>query len=458
MARRGRPPHPDILTPREWEVLDLLREGLTNEQIAQRLDVGLATAKYHVSEILSKLGVKTREEAAAWEPEGARPWWAVGLAIIGWPLRRLLPLTALKFAGAALVLAAIGVGVAWAVLTAGSHPEEASLVDGTPPTSPVSRPIDYVTPSPVGDYLDSQKRAVSEYGVFAINSDGTGEHQLAMGLEPIWSPTGSDIAYVGAWTGTGLGGRNWIDVMRADGTDTREIGFYDWDDIGGDCWASRTGIWSPDGRFFLYASQVDGRTRLVDVATGSSQEIFRVCYPSWAPDGQILVYAGACDAPGTWPCLRSVEDVTAGVPGTVLAAGSKPSWSRDGRRIAFVRDRSLFVLDMRSGEETWLYDLRVEGPDVPSWSPDGKRIAVSSERVMVIDLASGSATPVGSGLFARWSPSGQQLAFYDWQAGYTVRVADPDTGDEIFSVTGENFDWSPDGKRLVFSRPLRLPQ
>ena len=36
MRRRGRPPYPDILTPREWEVLALLRQGLSNEEIAQR--------------------------------------------------------------------------------------------------------------------------------------------------------------------------------------------------------------------------------------------------------------------------------------------------------------------------------------------------------------------------------------------------------------------------------------
>src|SRR5437870_6830580 len=66
MGKRGRRPHPDILTPREWEVLDLLRERLTNEQIAERLGITLDGAKYHVSEILSKLGVATREEAAAW--------------------------------------------------------------------------------------------------------------------------------------------------------------------------------------------------------------------------------------------------------------------------------------------------------------------------------------------------------------------------------------------------------
>jgi len=52
MGKRGRPPHADILTPREWQGLDLIRQDLTNEQIAHRLDISPATAKYHVSEIL----------------------------------------------------------------------------------------------------------------------------------------------------------------------------------------------------------------------------------------------------------------------------------------------------------------------------------------------------------------------------------------------------------------------
>jgi DNA-binding CsgD family transcriptional regulator len=79
MKRRGRPPYPDILTPREQEVLALLRGGLSNHQIAARLDLSLAGAKYHVSEILSKLGVSTREEAARWRGDERR-WWLATFA------------------------------------------------------------------------------------------------------------------------------------------------------------------------------------------------------------------------------------------------------------------------------------------------------------------------------------------------------------------------------------------
>src|SRR5438132_12087355 len=74
MRRRGRPKHPDILTPREWEVLALLRDKLANPQIAERLGITRDAVKYHVSEIFSKVGVGTREEAAAWRPRERRGW------------------------------------------------------------------------------------------------------------------------------------------------------------------------------------------------------------------------------------------------------------------------------------------------------------------------------------------------------------------------------------------------
>src|SRR2546427_12298344 len=82
MSSRGRPRHPDILTPREWEVLELLRAGASNAQIAEGLDITERTAKFHVSEILSKLGGATREEAAAVAlPERRR--WAGAVARLG---------------------------------------------------------------------------------------------------------------------------------------------------------------------------------------------------------------------------------------------------------------------------------------------------------------------------------------------------------------------------------------
>jgi ATP/maltotriose-dependent transcriptional regulator MalT len=55
------------LSRRETEVLGLLRAGLSNREIARTLWISESTAKVHVRHILSKLGVRTRTQAAVWE-------------------------------------------------------------------------------------------------------------------------------------------------------------------------------------------------------------------------------------------------------------------------------------------------------------------------------------------------------------------------------------------------------
>jgi DNA-binding NarL/FixJ family response regulator len=53
------------LTQREREVLDLLADGRSNQQIAEELFITRKTASVHVSNILGKLGVTSRGEATA---------------------------------------------------------------------------------------------------------------------------------------------------------------------------------------------------------------------------------------------------------------------------------------------------------------------------------------------------------------------------------------------------------
>jgi DNA-binding NarL/FixJ family response regulator len=68
-AAGKRPAQLDTLTPREREVLELIAQGLSNAEMAEKLYVGEATVKSHVAHVLMKLGLRDRVQAVVFAYE-----------------------------------------------------------------------------------------------------------------------------------------------------------------------------------------------------------------------------------------------------------------------------------------------------------------------------------------------------------------------------------------------------
>ena len=64
--KRGRPAHDDLLTPAEWRVVEAVRHGMSNREIAERRRISLDAVKFHVANAVQKLGLKNRAALRRW--------------------------------------------------------------------------------------------------------------------------------------------------------------------------------------------------------------------------------------------------------------------------------------------------------------------------------------------------------------------------------------------------------
>ncbi|MEO8540191.1 MAG: helix-turn-helix transcriptional regulator [bacterium] len=200
------------LSERQREVLALIAAGKTNGEIAERLGISLDGAKWHVSEILTKLGVSTREEAAEW-------WQAnrgVRSRVASWA-RVFAPLASWKAGVAAAGVGAAGVGAAVIAVTA------FAFTRGEDQLAPA------VPPCVTGDVVIETIEAAGPDGsvIFALNARAAGEcsfsglARIGIGtpashpsgttlptsdrrVDAVLGEAGTTIAY-GVWRCTGLG-------------------------------------------------------------------------------------------------------------------------------------------------------------------------------------------------------------------------------------------------------------
>lgn len=475
MRGRGRPKHPDILTPREWEVLELLREHRTNEQIAGALGVSLATARFHVSEILGKLGVTSREEAAVWQPSPERRAWLLAPLAL---LRRTTTLgtTARIAAGGTLALAAAGIALlAWGVFRTSGH---ASRDEGD------SRP------GTVAWTVDQRDYGVASIIVF--DTQAREAHRIQMpsnvGFSE-WLKPGHTFA------GFDVDGSAY-NVYGVDGTKVRALFPMH---LPTDHYIAR----SYDGHDAVVTRS--GGVDVLDTDTGTVVESIPNALAAWAsPDGTMLAYT-ITDPPGALPAnahsvLLNVADRKASGPQFVLpgrtiltrtTAANKYEgfgfayhpWSPDGRYLAIDSTsnanshilQSIQVLTL-DGTVAWssssaptLVFATWDGPHTLVSAPIvDTRVSDRSTGAVSVDVATASLSHVVTSqltVTAAYSPDGQyavQLEGSPMTGSQTCELLDTSTGKTLAQFDATEADrvanfcstvsWSADSRFALVSR------
>ncbi|MEO8576280.1 MAG: hypothetical protein ABI556_06265, partial [Gemmatimonadales bacterium] len=185
-----------------------------------------------------------------------------------------------------------------------------------------------------------------------------------------------------------------------------------------------TPVYSHDGRSIVYASGSEQGTDLMMVNIDSPTVVQRLTFgrgsdnggPTFSPDGRQIAFFSSrsrfpqiytMDADGT-----NVQLLTPFTPG-VRSYRAAPDWSPDGRAVAYEQQNGDF--------QVWMIDIRAREPrqltnegenEGPSWGPDGRHIALSSTRggskqIWVLDTESGRFRQLTRNAGARlsaWSP------------------------------------------------------
>lgn len=143
MAQKRRPTSFE-LTAREREVAGLIARGHTNGEIAERLGISFSTAKWHVSEVITRLGVDSREQVAArWQDEQSLRSRLRRMPIGFAGLLSLKPVAAIAAGSAMAATAFLAYAIGLGGLTPnvfGDSDATAALSSPTTTTTPASEP------------------------------------------------------------------------------------------------------------------------------------------------------------------------------------------------------------------------------------------------------------------------------------------------------------------------------
>ncbi|MEO5579210.1 MAG: hypothetical protein ABIR58_01015, partial [Gemmatimonadaceae bacterium] len=230
-----------------------------------------------------------------------------------------------------------------------------------------------------------------------VDSDGANDRALTkrgLSLSPSWHPNGEKIVYSRFLDG---GAGTQLEEINVVSGRTNRIG-------GGGL--NITPVYSHDGSHVVYATSTENGTDLMMVSVADESVVQRLTFgrgtdngsPTFSPDGrQIAFFSNRSRFPQIYTIDTdgaNLELLTPFTPG-VRSYRAAPDWSPDGRAVAYEQQNGDFQVWMINVRDKEPRRLTSEGENEgPSWAPDGRHLAISSTRggskqIWILDSESG---------------------------------------------------------------------